>query len=112
MQFNGEGILLTRCAVSSDFLIRTFLPISFLSAFLNQHSPLFSASMMELTKPQRTAVQDDDPFSGVTGGGDDEEEAGGIANMRVVNASKVVKGRTTRPCPRAQKHSDQHHGPA
>lgn len=48
--------------------------------------------MMELTKPQRTANPDnDDPLSGVPGGGEDEEEAGGIANMRVVNASKVVR---------------------
>ena len=46
--------------------------------------------MLELTKPQRAArPDDDDPLSGVAGGGEDEEEAGGIANMRVVNASKV-----------------------
>lgn len=46
--------------------------------------------MMELTKPQRAAhPDDDDSLSGVNGGGEDEEEAGGIANMRVVNASKV-----------------------
>lgn len=47
--------------------------------------------MMELTKPPKRAVnQDDDPLSGGGGGGEeDEEEAGGIANMRVVNASKV-----------------------
>lgn len=47
--------------------------------------------MMELTKPQRAAILDDDPLSGVAGGGEDEEEGGGIANMRVVNASKVVR---------------------
>lgn len=47
--------------------------------------------MLELTKPQKAANPDnDDPLSGVTGGGEDEEEAGGISNMRVVNASKVV----------------------
>ncbi|CAM9868068.1 unnamed protein product, partial [Ectocarpus fasciculatus] len=59
-------------------------------------SPLFSASMTELTKPPRRASnQDDDPLAGGEGGGEDEEEAGGIANMRVVNASKVIgKGRS------------------
>ena len=45
--------------------------------------------MMELTKPPKNpAGRSVDPLSG---GGDDEEEApGGIANMRVVNASKVM----------------------
>lgn len=58
-----------------------------------QCSPLFSASMTELTKPPRRASnQDDDPLAGAEGGGEDEEEAGGIANMRVINASKVRGG--------------------
>ena len=44
---------------------------------------------MELTKPPRSAAgRNNDPLNG---GWDDEEEApGGIANMRVVNASKVM----------------------
>lgn len=63
--------------------------VSCLSALPNQRSPLFSASMAELTKPRKAASPSDDPLSGATGGGEDEEEAGGIANMRVVNASKV-----------------------
>lgn len=49
--------------------------------------------MAELTKPPRRASnQDDDPLAGAGGGGEDEEKAGGIANMRVVNASKVRGG--------------------
>lgn len=49
--------------------------------------------MMELTKLKRATKPDDDPLSGATGGEEDEEQAGGIANMRVVNASKVVRQR-------------------
>lgn len=45
--------------------------------------------MMELTKPSRSAAAGRNKDS-LNGDGDDEEEApGGIANMRVVNASKV-----------------------
>lgn len=56
--------------------------------------------MAELTKPpRRVSNQDDDPLAGTGGGGEDEEEAGGIANMRVVNASKVRGGsRGVRVC--------------
>lgn len=46
---------------------------------------------MELTKQKKPVNPDDDPLSGTTGGGEDEEETGGIANMRVVNASKVER---------------------
>lgn len=60
------------------------------SHYARQRSPLFSASMMELTKPPKVATnKDEDPLSGPGGAGGDEEEAGGIVNMRVVNASKV-----------------------
>lgn len=46
--------------------------------------------MMELTKaPKDSAAAVNDPLSG-EGAEDDEEAAGGIANMRVVNASKVT----------------------
>lgn len=48
--------------------------------------------MMELTKPPRSAAgrsSSSDPLDG-GGGGDEEEAPGGIANMRVVNASKVT----------------------
>lgn len=52
-------------------------------------SPLFSASMMELTKqPKDAALLASDPMSG--GGGEDTDSPGGIANTRVVNASKVM----------------------
>jgi len=58
--------------------------------------------MMELTKPIKHTNQDEDPLSGGVGGGEDEEEAVGIANMRVVNASKVRrrKGTFLPPIPR------------
>ncbi|CAN0212521.1 unnamed protein product, partial [Ectocarpus sp. 8 AP-2014] len=61
--------------------------------------------MAELTKPPRRASnQDDDPLAGAGGGGEDEEEAGGIANMRVVNASKVIgKGRSAGKSPHATR---------
>lgn len=62
-----------------------------LVALLNlEKSPLFSASMVELTQPPRRAnAGASDLLS--SGGGEDEEAPGGIANMRVVNASKVGK---------------------
>lgn len=44
---------------------------------------------MNLTKPPKRAnAPGDDPLSGAAG--EDEEAQGGIANMRVVNASKVT----------------------
>lgn len=53
------------------------------------YSPLFTAAMMELTKlPKRAKTPGGDPLSGAEG--EDEEAQGGIANMRVVNASKVT----------------------
>ncbi|CAN0216805.1 unnamed protein product, partial [Ectocarpus sp. 13 AM-2016] len=46
----------------------------------------------------------DDPLAGAGGGGEDEDEAGGIANMRVVNASKVIgKGRSAGKSPHATR---------
>lgn len=45
-------------------------------------SPLFSASMAELTKPPKCAVAD-------AGDALDEEAPGGISNMRALTASKV-----------------------
>lgn len=69
---------------------QNFLLWLLFTIFLSCNSPLFAASMMELTKPPRSAAagRNKDPL---IGDGDDEEEApGGIANMRVVNASKVM----------------------
>ncbi|CAM9395424.1 unnamed protein product [Ectocarpus sp. 12 AP-2014] len=85
-------------------MARTVVPVAKIDGRLTV-SPLFSASMAELTKPPRRASnQDDDPLAGAGGGGEDEEEAGGIANMRVVNASKVIgKGRSAGKKPHATR---------
>ncbi|CAM9395173.1 unnamed protein product, partial [Ectocarpus sp. 12 AP-2014] len=85
-------------------MARTVVPVAKIDGRLTV-SPLFSASMAELTKPPRRASnQDDDPLAGAGGGGEDEEEAGGIANMRVVNASKVIgKGRSAGKSPHATR---------
>ncbi|CAN0122777.1 unnamed protein product, partial [Ectocarpus sp. 4 AP-2014] len=85
-------------------MTRTVVPVAKIDGRLTV-SPLFSASMAKLTKPpRRVSNQDDDPLAGAGGGGEDEEEAGGIANMRVVNASKVIgKGRSPGKSPHATR---------
>ncbi|CAM9963332.1 unnamed protein product [Ectocarpus sp. 6 AP-2014] len=96
----GEG----SAANGAKGMTRTIVPVAKIDGRLTV-SPLFSASMAELTKPPRRASnQDDDPLAGAGGGGEDEEEAGGIANMRVVNASKVIgKGRSAGKSPHATR---------
>ena len=88
----------------------TALATRFLPPPKRECSPLFSASMMELTKPRKAANQDDDPLSGGAGGAEDEEEAGGIANMRVVNASKVRRrGVLLYACSPPAQHEEEVH---
>lgn len=69
----------------------SLLSASFFSSGV-EGSPLFSASMTELTKARPSAAAADalagDPLS--RGGGTDDEAVGGIANVRVINASKVI----------------------
>lgn len=73
-------------------LANMYFSMPLLACFaVRENSPLFSASMIELTKaPSSAAVANSLACDPLSGGGTDEEAAGGIANMRVVNAAKVL----------------------